>query len=404
MPPKQLRPQSAFAQVTTEEQARLNGVNMKIEGSSRIVPVVFQNIQTGQQTSLTNNLLTLSVEFSMNGASALTMEIVDPGFEMAAKNYFQVGQTIMYKSQNISNLVVSAATGFNYSRAATFWNYPFELSSVDVSQTQGFSPVFKIQAFTKAIQQMKRDRKPSNIKGSGKLFVENAARKYGLQSVVQKTSKNQSITGASTDKQADSLWDVLTRLASESKDDKGNPFMCFEADGTLYFGSQSFLMHRWGVDSYIERVKTTKKINGVKKTVETLETRFCTKLTYPYKPEGQSKYFTVMNLPSIQKSDNDPLYGSGSLIVERANGVRLRPGMTIYVGEIPYLSGYYLIDTVSFSEMSPDPVAVNFVTPERQPKYIKEIAVGPILKPSPYTGTRMAPSGARGAGSQQVVV
>lgn len=371
-----------FMPPESESQARQSGVKMNIQGSQRMVPLVFTLPDGNGITMLNNNLLNLSVSFSMDGASALSFEIIDPGFQMAARNYFQIGQTIYYQSRNIQNLITKDKNQeTNFSGAASYWAYPFELASVDVSQEQGYSPIWRIQAYTKAIQQMKRDRKPGSIKGDGKVFVENAARKYGLIPVVQKTSKSQRITSASGDKAADSVWDVLVRLAQESKDEKGNQFMCFESDGTLYMGSQNWLLHKWGVDSYRVLETITKEINGKKTKIKRQVTRYCTKLTYPRTTTGLSKHFEVLKLPSISKSDNDPLEGNGSLVVERTNGVRLRPGMTVYVGDIPYLNGYYLIDSVNFNELSPDPVSVSFRTPERQEKYIKQIQVGPILAP-----------------------
>jgi hypothetical protein len=64
---------------------------------------------------------------------------------------------------------------------------------------------------------MKRDRKPGVIKGTSSSFVENAARKYGLDFIGQQTSKTANITTASGDKQADSVWDVIKRIAQENK-------------------------------------------------------------------------------------------------------------------------------------------------------------------------------------------
>lgn len=358
--------QSSFDDGSSFDSRRDNSSQLKINGSNRDVPLIFiDKNKNGFITLLHNNLLSLKVSFTMDEASALSFEIIDPGFEMTKNNYFQPGQTLIYKSLSIDDLSTSNSNIFGH----TYYGYPFEIADVTYSQSQGASPIVSISAYTKAIQQMKRDRSEiGSIKGSGTTFVKNAARKYGLEFVGEQTSKSQTITKASGEQQADSLWDVIKKLAGDAK------FVCFEADGILYFGSQKWLLHKWGVEKYMYKKYNAK----LGKSIE--ETRYRTFLTYPAYVDPVSKEtntkFILQQLPQMQQSINDPMEGSGTCIVDRLNGVRLRPGMTAYVGEIPYVSGYYLITSVEFDELSPEPVAVNFRTVERQPKDIKQIAVG----------------------------
>lgn len=338
----------------------------RLSGTKRDVPLMFLLDTPTQEiiTELNNNLLSLKVNYTMDEASALTFDIIDPGFEMTQKNYFQPGQTVIYKSLTVD--------GINNSNdvAETYYGYPFEVADVTYSQSQGASPIVSIQAYTKGIQQMKRDRdNVGSIKGAnGTSFVRNAAFKYGLEFVGEETSKTQNITKASGEQQADSLWDVIKNLAGDAK------FVCFESDGTLYFGSQKWLLHKWGVEPYLFNRYDKKQ----KKNIQ--ETRYRTFLSYPPYIDPitglANNKFILQQMPTIQVSINDPLEGSGSCIVDRINGVRLRPGMTVYVGEIPYVSGYFLITSVDFDELSPEPVVVNFRTLERLPKDIKQIAVG----------------------------
>lgn len=336
---------------------------LKITGQQRDVPLIFLLDEPNIEfiTELSNNLLSLKVSLTMDEASALTFEIIDPGFEMTRRNYFQPGQTLVYRAATVD--------GMGQVTAATYYGYPFEIADVTYSQSQGASPIISIQAYTKAIQQMKRDRDNIGaIKDTGTAFVRNAAFKYGLEFVGEQTTKSQQITKASGEQQADSLWDVITKLAGDAK------FKCFESDGTLYFGSQKWLLHKWGVEPYTYSNYDKKKAKQIQ------ETRYRTFLTYPPYIDpvtrAANNKFILQQLPTIQVSINDPLEGSGSCIVDRVNGVRLRPGMTVYVGEIPYVSGYFLITSVDFDELSPDPVAINFRTLERLPKDIKQIAVG----------------------------
>jgi len=213
--------------------------------------------------------------------------------------------------------------------------------------------------------------------------VVNAATKYGLKSVVQETTKERTITQASGEKMADSLWDVLTKLASESKDKDKNPYIIFESDGTLYFCTQQWLMYKRGHDSYQHTTFDKKKNKNV------TTTRKVTFLHYPPRSVNGEKdsRFILHKLPTMHKAENDPMEGDGSCVVDRINGVRLRPGMTVNVGEIPWFTDDFLITSVDYQEMSSEPVSVQFATPPRQELKIKQIEVGTIFPGSVEWGT-----------------
>lgn len=367
-----------MSNVYTSESPFIQNVGdakISLQGVTRNVPLVFlydSSVPKTFITTLNNNIISLNVSYSISAATAITFEVVDPGLVMTLNNYFQVGQTLIYRSHNTAVLANTDAMNIGYEQ---YVGYFMEIADVTISQGQGNSPIVRVQCYTKAIQQMKRDRKPGVIKGTGSDFVINAAKKYGLQCVAQKTGQSQNITQASGENVADSLWDVLTRLAGESKDQNKNPFTLFEADGTLYFGSQQWLMYKWGLDSYVHQ-KWNKKLNKYQPV-----TRKLTYLNYPHRTKAdgtKDTRFTLMQLPTIHKSENDPLEGDGSCIVDRLNGVRLRPGMTVNVGDIPWFTDDFLITGVDYQEMVPDPVSVTFATPPRQEKNIKQIAVGKI--------------------------
>ena len=349
--------------------------NYNIQGTPRDVPLVFINrpeIPTSFVTTLLNNILSMSVSYSISAATAVTFEVVDPGFELTKNNYFQIGQTLVYRSHNTRALVTDSNPVLG---AEQYIGYLMEIADVEISQGQGNSPIVRVQCYTKAIQQMKRNRNPGAIKGSGSQFVRNAAKEYGLECIAQETSQSQNITQASGENVADSLWDVLTRLAGESKDANKNPFIIFEADGTLYFGSQQWLMYKWGLDEYTQKVWNKK----LKKWEE--KVRRVTYLHYPPRENqdgNPDNRFILHQLPTMHKSENDPMEGDGSCVVDRLNGVRLRPGMTVNVGNIPWFTDDFLITSVDYSEMVPEPVAVRFATPPRQEKQIKQIPVGAV--------------------------
>ena len=338
---------------------------------NKIIIADLPNVQKGSFTDISAHVTNVSVNYTMDLASELSFDIIDPSLLMSENNYFLVGRDIIYETQTLGQVDP-------YSPTVKFVKQLFEIANVGASQGPGGSVSYSIKCYTKAIQQMKRDKTPGTVKGSGSNFIINAAKKYGLKAYTQQTSKSQSIK-SSGEKQRESLWDVMKRLADDAN------FVLFEVDGFLIFGSEEWLMHKWGVDRNVASIKVRlgskrdmldKKKDGISKKVQRW-----VPLQFPNEgPQyvGTPGVFKLTQYPSINKSDNDPREADGSCTVERINGTQLRPGMTTYVGTIPNMSGFYLIDSVSFNEMSPDSVPVSFRTPKRdEKKYkIKQIAVG----------------------------
>jgi len=326
------------------------------------------NLGSGAFTDVSGLLTQASVNYTMDMASELSFEVIDPDLQMAENNYFSLTRDVIYETQTLGRLQP-------FEPNIVFVRQLFEIANVSVSQGPGGSPAFSIKCYTKAVQQMKRDRKiASSIKGTGTAFVRNAAKKFGLEFYGQQTGKSQQIKSSGS-KQADSLWDIMKRLAGDAK------FILFEVDGILVFGSEEWLLDKWGSNS-LTVPKFKKDPKNPKKRIQdgTKQKKFIS-LQFPNKGVnyiGRAGIFTLTGYPSITKSDNDPREADGSCTVERISGTQIRPGMTAYVGNIPNMSGYYLIDSVSYNEMSPDPVSVSFRTPNRdEEKYKKkELPVG----------------------------
>jgi hypothetical protein len=311
----------------------------------------------------------LSVNYDIALASEISFEVLDPGLEMSKNNYFIIGRDVIYETQTLGQIN-------SYSGEVKLVKQIFEISSVNVSQGPGGSAIYSIQCYSKAIQQMKRDKKPQNIKGNGTAYIRAAATKYGLQFYGQETSKKKTINKAQGSKESESLWDVMQRLAEEAK------FVLFEVDGILVFASEKFLMHKWGTNiRYVTKTTTDPKTK--KKRKKKVARRFIP-LQFPNEGEsyvGKPGYFSLTEYPVISRRDNDPYAADGSCSVERLNGTQIRPGMTAYVGNIPNMSGYYIIDGVSFNEMTNDSVSVSFRTEARDEEKdkIKQIPIGTIV-------------------------
>jgi hypothetical protein len=355
-------------------QDRYDGNAQSVNGSISI-----GSLSAGLMTSIDNSIISVSVNYSMNEASQLSFEVLESmtvdytrtsfaekmfprTLDYASNNYFQVGTDVVYETQSLNERI---DTNNPSNSALVRQKQLFEIASVDFSQGPGGSPVWQVQCWTKAIQQMKRDRKPDPSSGTSSQYVRRAAEKYGLKFWGEETTKKVKINKATGGKQSDSLWTVLQRLAQEAK------FVLFETDGYLIFASEKYLLHKWGIDSG----DTVRIWNKKKQQFIVKPTKFIP-LQYPYVTKGTPGYFFALSYPSINVSSNDPRYGSGSIVIDRTNGTQVRPGMTAYIGDVPGFNGYYLIETVTFNDRSPDPVSVSFRKPTREEKEQKEIPVG----------------------------
>lgn len=336
------------------------------------------SLSDGIMTNIDHSIISVSVDYTMNESSQLSFDVLETMntdysrvseaektypriLEFASNGYFQIGRDVIYETTTLNEISETNNSGTNYIKQKQL----YEIASCTFSQGPGGSPTWQVQCFSKAIQQMKRDRNPGTVKGTGSSFVRNAARKYGLKYFGEETSKNQTVTKATGDKQADSLWNVLDRLAQDAE------FVIFEIDGFLIFASEKFLMHKWGMDSG----DTVRTYNKKEKKFKTDSTKYIP-LQYPAVGKGTPGYFFAMSYPTITVSTNDPRYGDGTIVVDRQNGTQIRPGMTAYVGDVPGLNGYYLISSVSFADRTPDPVSVGFRKPTLEPKEEKELPVG----------------------------
>ena len=344
--------------------------------------------------TIAENIIEINLNYTMDMSSQLSFRVIDPGFEMAANNYFQVGRDVVYETTGIKPVFIAArSTDDTDVPIVSRIRHIYEMASVSVEQNGSASPQWTVEALPKAVMQMKRDKKPSSIGGGGYEFVQKAAFMYGLNFVGEKSSKIKSASKNAGDNQADSVWSVITSIANNSQ------YVVFVADGTLYFGSEKWLMYKWGSDKIVGKPKLDKKgkpLKNKKGVAQKHPDKFYVPLDYPAKNNVNLKRFEVLSMPKMRKSENDPMAGGGSLLVSRDNGVALRPGMTIRINSIPTMNIFYLITSVSFGEQVTDPVSVEFRTPERlevngKPAKIPQLPVGKsyrseYFQPSPRIG------------------
>jgi hypothetical protein len=333
--------------------------------------LVIADLSSGKMAEINKMVTSIRVNYTMQLASELQISVIDPDFTMLSKNYFEIGRVVQYTSQTLGS-IDQFNNSPNVPRVLSNIDQFFEIARVSVSQGPGLSPQVQITCYSMAIQQMKRDKKPSQIKESGSAFVIKAAKKYGLRWAVQKTAKKQTINKASGKKQAESLWDVLTRLASDSK------FVIYEVNGVLVFASQKYLLNKWGTTSEEVFEWDKKRKKAIPKIRRYVPIVYPSRQTIDENGKIIVPAFEVLSVPSLESSDNDPYDARGSLDLARNNATQLRPGMTIEIIGVPQFSGAYLIESVSFDDISPDPVKITFKKPEKDPEKdkIKTLRVG----------------------------
>ena len=267
-----------------------------------------------QGTAVQQAITKLSTSFTMDSVSQISFEIWDQDLRMLNNNYFLVRRDVYYQ-------------GLLY-----------EMASIDVSAGQGETPIVRIEARSKACQMMKRDKDPESYgSASATDFARIVAERYGLAFAGEPTSTQRVITKGSSDSADTSVWDVLKSSASSAQ------FVVFESNNTLFFGSQQWLLDKYGaVDLGFIRVPVV------------------------FSPPGSgNEVFTLIEFPNCRKSDDDPYQAEVRALVRRENGTKLRAGMTVVVEGINGFNGRYLITEVSFEENTPSPVSVSLRTPEK---------------------------------------
>jgi hypothetical protein len=301
------------------------------------------DLSTFQSRDITEAIIDFSVSLSLENSSQVSVTVLDSAFTFAKANYFQVRRDIFYRN---------------------LW---FEIAAVSTQRSSSIHPEYQIECRSKAIQLMKRDKRPEAYRGmSAYEFAFTIAQRFGMNFIGEQTTKKPAVVKGKTKNSDDSVWTVLKSLASEQQ------FICFESENTLFFGSEKFLLGKWGDPKYSF---------GEFKWIPF----FYPETKDPVWTEAQQQYI-LLEQPSLRRSDDDINAASGSMLVDRFNGVNLRPGMTIFLGGIPDFEAFYLITDVTFNEGSNEPVQVQFRVPVDPDK--ENISTSTSQGSSPSGGNR----------------
>ena len=335
---------------------------------------------SGGKSSITESVTSIQTQYSMDLATQVTVQVHDPNFILARNHYFAIGRTVWYRSWTLSTIQLPQDAGLV--DGSRIW-HRMEIASAAMGQGPGLSAIWTIQPRPKGIQQLKRLREENGISGNGTEFIRQAAEWAGLYCVAEETTEGDGSWQADDSEHGrkESAWDVMTRVAgSASPDDEPLRFMLYEVDNVLFFGTQRWLLGRWGTD-YAEGVDVTTVIPGGEKRLG-LNYVY---MGWPGTQLGTSSrdVFRLLGMPNVTRSDNNPLEVTGSILLDRFNARCLRPGMTIFldldkgVNGTSYFNGYYLISSVTFEHYGTAPVNISFRSPERLEKDIPSIAIGP---------------------------
>ncbi len=186
--------------------------------------------------SIVENILAFNVSYTIDGASQITIELFDPGYQMAEANFFQIRQELNYRGMK------------------------FEVATVEYGPGPGGSPSIKIEARNKAVQRMKREKDSTTVPGtSGYEYAKNAAAIYGLAFFGEDTPDQKNVVHGKASDKDNSVWSVLQSVAGS------NQFMLYEMDGLLVYASQKYLLWEFGLQSRIKKSVSRKNPTAVQK-------------------------------------------------------------------------------------------------------------------------------------------
>jgi len=311
-----------------------------------------------QRVDFAQAVTEIRVSYDIAGCSQLTVRLVDENFRMWNANYFQIGTTFIFK------------------------NARFRLASTEIQQGEGFHYVVTLELREEAVQKMKEDRKPQAFKSStGFDFAQKVAAQFGLEPVIQRVSgvKQAAIKVKSTNNR-ESVWDVLQRAAQDIQ------FLCFVANGKLFFVSPYYLLGRWGIDQVQGATFETRDGKTELRTLNYIP------LIYP---SDISYRFFLLSLPNMRRSEDSPKESEGSASLWGGEGYGdaqgtvfdMRAGMTVFVYGIHGFEQAYIITSIEYMYGLPEPVEIKFATVSKLAPADKDKVKGKISEEVVISGT-----------------
>ena len=158
----------------------------------------------------------LNIDLSADMVSQLTFTVSDPYLKLHNNNYFMIGRTV------------------------TYGDYKFEIAAVDVKFGRAWLEV-NVTARSQATQKLRREKGNKNFGSiSPSTFAAQAAARVGLSFFGENSPVDGQIKRVQKDNQDESTFDMLKKLANK------NEFRFFEANNTMFFASEEFIVKNQG--------------------------------------------------------------------------------------------------------------------------------------------------------------
>ena len=300
---------------------------------------------------IAQSVTNITVSYTVDGASQITVELVDENLAMWNNNYFAVNNIVLFNDGTVTER--------------------YMIASHEISNGEGNYFKIKLELRTEAIQRMKLDKKPQAFRSTtGYEFAKKVAKKFGLEFLGQEPKGVKTTTiKVKTDKNQESVYDVLVRSAKDIQ------YLCFVmyaipegktvAVPTLFYGSPNWLLGRWGIEKTPAYIFTT--ADGKKER----RPLFYIPLKYP---NDEKMNFFLTDVPELRRSMDSPKESEGSANIwvgdkyeqNVGSAYNVRAGMTVVIYGIKgFDQTAYLITSVQYQYGEPEPVKINFATLEK---------------------------------------
>lgn len=302
---------------------------------------------------IAQSITNITVNYTIDGASQVTVELVDERLKMWNNNYFAVSNIVLFNDGTLTER--------------------YMIASHEISSGEGEYFKIKLELRTEVIQRMKLDKKPQALKSTTAYeFAQKVAQRFGLAFIGQPPKGIKTTTiKVKTEKNKESVYDVLVRSAKDLQ------YLCFvmyadlsglgpkAAVPTLFYGSPNWLLGRWGVEKTPEYTFTS--VDN-KKEVRPL---FFIPLKYP---NDDKMNFYLTDVPEMRRSMDSPKESEGSANIwvgdkyeqNIGSAYNVRAGMTVVVyGLKGFDQTAYLITSVTYQYGQPEPVKITFATLEK---------------------------------------
>ena len=332
--------------------------------------IIVGNDSAKVRAQIAQSVTNITVSYTVDGASQVTVDLVDEKLGMWDNGYFAVGNIVEFFDGTLKE--------------------KYMIASHEVSNGEGEYFKIKLELRTEAIQRMKMDKKPQALKSTTAYeFAQKVAKEFGLGFMGQQPTGIKTTTiKVKTEKNKESVYDVLVRSAKDLQ------YLCFvmyaipeggsTAVPTLYYGSPNWLLGRWGIEK--TEAYTFKKVGGGTE----VRPLFYIPLKYP---NDEKMNFYLTEIPEMRRSMDSPKESEGTASIwvgdkyeqNVGSAYNIRAGMTVVVYGIKgFDTTAYLITSVAYQYGQPEPVKISFATldkiaPEDKKKIDKKVSETTVI-------------------------